>query len=214
MPEPTGDGIPSIPSPLNNPHIQAHIRWMERRDLPDVFYIEDASFALPRGEEGLRRLLVGQDNYVGLVAEYKKRVVGFVIYELRKKRLYIVDLAVHPEFRQRGVGRQLVQERQLIEEIGRKWRCTKIRINVRETNLGAQFFFAANSFKAIRVIREYFQDTGEDAYLFQYRVKQNYRGGAPLSTLLAVFQQLPFNSDFGIGTTAWRMAISKRQLTI
>jgi ribosomal-protein-alanine N-acetyltransferase len=47
-------------------------------------------------------------------------------------------------------------------------RRTRITLAVRETNLAAQLFFRAMEFKAVRVLRGYYEDTGEDAFLMQY----------------------------------------------
>ena len=48
-------------------------------------------------------------------------------------------------------------------------RRTKITLEVRETNLTAQLFFSRQNFKAVRVLRGYYEDSGEDAFLMQYR---------------------------------------------
>ncbi|HEV3083032.1 MAG TPA: ribosomal-protein-alanine N-acetyltransferase RimI, partial [Gemmataceae bacterium] len=41
-------------------------------------------------------------------------------------------------------------------------------LEVRESNLPAQLFFKSQGFKAVRVLRRYYEDSGEDAYLLQY----------------------------------------------
>jgi [ribosomal protein S18]-alanine N-acetyltransferase len=48
-------------------------------------------------------------------------------------------------------------------------RRTRITLEVRETNLPAQLFFRKQEFRAIRVLRAYYEDSGEDAFLMQYR---------------------------------------------
>jgi [ribosomal protein S18]-alanine N-acetyltransferase len=40
---------------------------------------------------------------------------------------------------------------------------------VRETNLTAQLFFRKQEFKAVRVLRAFYEDSGEDAFLMEYR---------------------------------------------
>ena len=47
---------------------------------------------------------------------------------------------------------------------------TRITLEVRETNLNAQLFFRAQNFRAVRVLRSYYEDSGEDAFLMQYRL--------------------------------------------
>ena len=44
-------------------------------------------------------------------------------------------------------------------------------LEVRETNLPAQIFFRESGFRAVSVLRDYYQDTTEDAYVMQYRYR-------------------------------------------
>jgi ribosomal-protein-alanine N-acetyltransferase len=41
-------------------------------------------------------------------------------------------------------------------------------LEVRETNLPAQLFFRSLGFRAISVLKDFYQDTTEDAYLMHY----------------------------------------------
>ena len=45
-------------------------------------------------------------------------------------------------------------------------------LEVRESNLDAQCFFRAIGFKAVSVLRDFYDDTDEDAYVMQCRVNQ------------------------------------------
>ena len=47
----------------------------------------------------------------------------------------------------------------------------RILLEVRETNLDAQLFFRDTGFRAISVLRDFYEDTTEDAYLMQYRYR-------------------------------------------
>jgi ribosomal-protein-alanine N-acetyltransferase len=42
-------------------------------------------------------------------------------------------------------------------------------LEIRETNLSAQLFFRDLGFRAISLLRDFYEDTTEDAYLMQYR---------------------------------------------
>jgi [ribosomal protein S18]-alanine N-acetyltransferase len=85
-----------------------HIRWMIRRDVASVLAIEEQGTREPWSEETLLEALRAGDT-IGMVAEDgEDRIVGHMVYTLHKKRLELVRLVVAPEFRRRGVGRQLV----------------------------------------------------------------------------------------------------------
>src|SRR5437762_4152256 len=145
--------------------VRVHIRWMIRRDMPEVLQTEQLSFEYAWNEEDFLRCL-RQRNCIGMVAELGEKVVGFMIYELHKNKLHILNFAVHPSYRRCGVGAQMVAK--LISKLS-SHRRTRITLEVRETNLPAQLFFSKQGFRAVRVLRSYYEDSGEDAFLMQYR---------------------------------------------
>lgn len=147
--------------------VRFHIRWMIRRDMPEVLKIESECFEFPWSEDDFIRCL-RQRNCIGMVAEHDDRVVGFMIYELDKTRLHVLNFAVAAGFRRRGVGTQMVAK--LVGKLSTQRR-TRITLEVRETNLAAQLFFRSSGFRAVRVLREFYEDTPEDAYLMQYRYR-------------------------------------------
>ena len=144
-----------------------HIRWMIRRDMPEVLDIENRSFEFAWTEEDFIRCL-RQRNCIGMVAEHDERVVGFMIYELHKNRLHILNFAVHSDFRRRGVATGMI--RKLVGKLSPQRR-NRILLEIRETNLAAQLFFREAGFRAISVLREFYEDSPEDAYLMQYRYR-------------------------------------------
>ena len=146
--------------------VRVHIRWMIRRDMPEVLQAEQASFDYSWSEEDFLRCL-RQRNCIGMVAECGEKVVGFMIYELHKTKLHILNFAVHPSYRRHGVGAQMVAK--LVSKLS-SHRRTRITLEVRETNLAAQLFFRAQAFRAVRVLRGFYEDSGEDAFLMQYRL--------------------------------------------
>ena len=152
-------------SAKNDKELKVHIRWMIRRDMPEVLDIEQASFEFPWLEEDFIRCL-RQRNCIGMVAEYDERVVGFMIYELHKKNLRVLNFAVVPDLFRRGIGSQMVDK--LVDKLS-KQRRSQIILEVRETNFAAQMFFKAKGFKAESVLRDYYDDFSEDAYLMVYR---------------------------------------------
>ncbi len=142
-----------------------HIRWMIRRDMPDVLRIEASNFEFAWSEEDFVRCL-RQRNCIGMVAEQEDQVVGFMIYELHKNRLHILNFAVAAHCQRHGIGRAMVSK--LIGKLSNDRR-NRIMLEVRETNLSAQLFFRNLGFRAVSVLRDFYEDSTEDAYLMQYR---------------------------------------------
>jgi len=150
-------------SPSLSP-VCVHIRWMIRRDMPEVLQIEDRSFEFPWSDEDFVRCL-RQRNCIGMVAEHDERIVGFMIYELHRNKLHILNFAVHDDLRRRSVGSQMI--RKLVSKLSHQRR-NRIVLEVRETNLSAQLFFRNHGFRAVSLLRQFYEDTPEDAYLMQY----------------------------------------------
>lgn len=147
-----------------DPRLRVHIRWMIRRDMAEVLDIERDSFEFPWFEEDFIRCL-RQRNCIGMVAEHGERVVGFMIYELQKTRLHILNFAVAGNCRRQGVGEQMTNK--LIGKLSSQRR-TQITLEVRETNLAAQLFFKEAGFRAVSVLRNFYDDSPEDAYQMHF----------------------------------------------
>src|SRR4030042_3714363 len=87
--------------------LRVHIRWMIRRDMAEVLDIESEGFEFPWSEDDFIRCL-RQRNGIGMVAEHDDRVVGFMIYELHRTRLHLLNFAVAHELRRRRAGAQML----------------------------------------------------------------------------------------------------------
>ncbi len=146
--------------------LKVQIRWLIRRDMPEVLAIEQSSFRQPWSEEDFLGHL-RQRNCIGMVAEHNQRIVGFMIYELHKARLQLLNFATGIDFRRLGVGLQMVNK--LIDKLSQQRR-QEILLEVRESNLEAQLFFKAQDFQAVRVMRAHYDDTTEDAYVMRFRI--------------------------------------------
>ena len=147
--------------------VRVHIRWMIRRDMPEVLAIEGESFEFPWLEDDFIRCL-RQRNCIGMVAEHEDQVVGFMIYELHRTRIHVLNFAVAEAHRHCGVGSQMIAK--LAAKLSSQRR-SRIVLEVRETNLAAQVFFRENGFRAVSVLHCYYADTPEDAYLMQFRYR-------------------------------------------
>ena len=145
-----------------------HIRWMIRRDMPEVLDIENQSYvgSFVWSQDDFISCLC-QRNCIGMVAEFEEQVVGFMIYELHKTRLHVLNFAVHPAFRYRGVGRSMMDKLKNKVTTARR---TEITLQVRETNLAGLQFFKASGFRAVSVLRDFYDDATEDAIDMRYRV--------------------------------------------
>ena len=148
-----------------------HMRWMIRRDMPEVIDIERLSFPFPWSEEEFLRTL-REMNTIGMTVEKRgvtpglwEPVVGFVVYTLLKTRLHVKNFAVHPAWRRRGVG--TIMAKRLVDKLSSERR-TRITLDVTERNLDASLFFRQMGFRCESMTRGFY-DGGDDALHMVYR---------------------------------------------
>tara|TARA_Y100000310_G_C20619798_1_gene782642 strand:- start:1132 stop:1617 length:486 start_codon:yes stop_codon:yes gene_type:complete len=159
---------------------------MIKRDMPEVIEIEKECFEFPWWEEDFIRCL-RRRNGIGMATEYEDRIVEYMIYELLKNRIHVLNFAVHPDFQRRHVGSQMVEK--LTHKLSAQRR-NRLLLEVRETNLPAQLFFRNQGFRAVSVLRSYFEDTPEDAYLMQLIHKDVDKKDAPTNRISKYIEKL------------------------
>jgi ribosomal-protein-alanine N-acetyltransferase len=146
---------------------RVHVRWVIATDLPAVLRIEAESFPDPWDLDDFTRCLK-QRNIIGMVAESGDRVVGYVLYELLRDDLHVLNIAVDQRYRRTGVGTQLVEK---LEEKVFVNRRSGLVADVHERNLTAQLFFRASGFRCVAVERGLYDDGAADAYRFEMSVR-------------------------------------------
>jgi ribosomal-protein-alanine N-acetyltransferase len=143
---------------------KTHIRWLIRRDLERVIDIESHNDYPWSREEFIEELKKSKN--IGMIAEKNEKTIGFMIYELSKDSIRILNFSVDPAYRRKQIGTRMCK--QLKDKLS-PCRRTKLIFEIRETNLPTQLFFQKQGFVATDVIRNYFD--GEDAYVMEYEVQ-------------------------------------------
>lgn len=161
-----------MPEASERKEIRVYVRDMSRRDMPDVLAIEKTSFEFPWTEEDFRRVL-SQRNCVGKVAIHDDWVVGFMIYELRETEIHLLNLAVHSDYRRCAIGTQMMAK--LISKLSSQRR-RRIALEVGELNLGGQLFFQELGFRAVSVLRDFYENPAQDAYRMEYNFVSEAQG--------------------------------------
>lgn len=144
--------------------IRVDVRWMLRRDMPEVLTIEQLNFSWPWSESDFTRCL-RQRNCIGMVAENGGKIRGYMVYELMRDRIQLLNFAVLPSVQRFGVGAQMM--RKLVSKLSPERR-NRVTLEVSEVSLDAQLFFKAQGFRAVAVLRGHYEQNDDDAYVMEY----------------------------------------------
>lgn len=161
------------------------LRWAIRSDIDQIRDIETLCFEYPWSDADFRNTL-RQRNVIAMVIEKPwtcrcgtggaqgcecvAPLAGFMVYELHKNFIRLLNFAVRYDDRRQGLGRQMVAK---LKGKLKDDRRTRIVTELRESNLDAQLFFKAMGFRCTRTLRNWYAETSEDAYEMVYE-----KGGA------------------------------------
>lgn len=132
---------------------------MREQDLSQVAALERQLFSEPWSEQGFRDTL-GMDGVIFLVARDGEKCMGYCGIYLAADEGEITNVAVHPDYRRKGIGSSLLQ--QLLQQ-AKEWGATHIFLEVRSSNEGAQMLYENFGFAVCGVRKNFYQMPTEDA---------------------------------------------------
>ncbi len=136
-------------------------------DVGRVRAIDALSFTMPWSERTYRFELTENPNSSDWVAEViqpdgAREVVGILITWIILDEAHVATLAIHPDYRKRGIGQRLLAHGLLVaHERG----AALAYLEVRRSNLAAQAMYQRFGFKIVGERKKYYQDNQEDALL-------------------------------------------------
>ncbi len=153
---------------LDDAILPVNIRPMMLDDLDQVLALDALSFSLPWPERSFRYELTQNPNTVAWVAEVpsqeegRQRIAGMTVVWIVVDEAHIGTIAVHPDYRRRGIGKKLLAY-SLLGSLVRG--ASSAYLEVRRSNLAAQALYQRFGFQVIGERRRYYHDNGEDALL-------------------------------------------------
>ncbi len=135
-------------------------------DLGAVLEIERASFSSPWTEKMLRAEIEGNPfaRFVLARRGHEREILGYVCYWVVFDELRIMNVAVAPPARRRGIARRLV-DHALTE--GRSQGVRRMLLEVRASNEPALSLYGRVGFERTTVRSNYYSDPSEDAILME-----------------------------------------------
>ena len=130
--------------------------------LSDVAELERLSFAHPWTEEGLMTLV--REGGVGFCAvdDESGKVVSYAGMVMAMDMGDITDVATHPDFRRRGLSRQVMIR---LLEYARENSITSVALDVRVSNSGAIALYKSLDFEIAGKRPRFYRTPPEDAYV-------------------------------------------------
>ena len=134
---------------------------MEECDLEDVLEVSSLSKRNLGVEESFKKELSNPlAKY--LVAKENNKVIGFAGVWTIVDEGHITNIAVHPNFREKGIGSILLSS--LIEHC-KNWGCNSLTLEVRASNTPAQNLYKKYTFKEEGIRKKYYKDNNEEMLL-------------------------------------------------
>ena len=139
------------------------IRSGEPSDVSAVHEIEVLAHPTPWKREIFERESALEWSHLWVVEEKEGgRAVAFLVFWTIHDEVHILNVAVHPDARRRGIASELIRS---LLEVAAKLDYAFITLEVRENNTPAIRLYESTGFEVTGRREEYYADTGEAALL-------------------------------------------------
>jgi [ribosomal protein S18]-alanine N-acetyltransferase len=138
-------------------------------DLPEVVAIERRAFTSP-WSLAMFVLELSKPSGICLAAVVKHELVGYLICSRYDTVWHVMNVAVDPTQRRRGIATALIER-----VLARVEPDAQLTLEVRRSNGGAITLYESFGFRSAGVRRRYYQDNGEDA-IVMWRTPATLRG--------------------------------------
>lgn len=140
------------------------VRAMTQTDIADVIAIEQDAYPFP-WSEGIFRDCV-RVGYLCRVIEMRGLVCGYGIMSFGADEAHLLNICIHPELREQGVGRKLLE---YLLDYARKAGMEHAFLEVRPSNPVAIHLYESMGFVRVGVRKGYYQGTPnrEDAWVYK-----------------------------------------------
>jgi ribosomal-protein-alanine N-acetyltransferase len=150
---------------------------MRIEDLDQVHAIDLVSFSLPWPLSAFRYELLDNPHSILWVAETtspERWVVGVVVVWMILDEAHIANIAVHPDYRRKGIGARLLAVA-LTKAVQKGMHTATLEVRAR--NINAQSLYRRFGFLEVGRRLRYYRDNNEDALLMTVDLTRPREGG-------------------------------------
>ncbi len=127
---------------------------ISQKQLKEIMEIERASFKCPWSEA----MFLSPDE-ITILAYHNNKIVGYIVYSTVLDECHILNVAVHPDFRRKGIAQRMFD---FLFQEGKKDGLNFYYLEVKIDNAPAINFYKKNGFKELGLRKGYYKD-GKDA---------------------------------------------------
>ena len=148
---------------------------MNAGHLDEITRMETLCFSCPWSYESLKNELTNPVA-VYFIAEFDGRPVGYAGMHYVLDEGYIANIAVHPDFRCRGIATALMER---LDAFAHDKALAMLSLEVRVSNSGAIRIYEKSGYQRVGVRRGFYEKPREDAYIMTKILKDTQTGVQP-----------------------------------
>lgn len=137
---------------------------MKDEDVEEVVEIEKLSFSTPWSKFAFISEIYNQSISFPFIIEDSKnnKIIGYVIYWVIGDEAHINNIALHPDYRGKGIGEFVLRKvLELIKRAGAK----SVSLEVRPSNIPARKLYRKLGFQLRAIRKDYYINPKEDALI-------------------------------------------------
>ena len=142
--------------------LPVHIVPMTSAHLDEVADLERICFSVPWSRNMLAEELDNACSAFLVAVDETNRVVGYAGLMVVLDEGYITNVAVHPDFRRRGIAQKLLD---VFENFAVANKLAFLTLEVRESNYGAIALYGSRGYRASGRRKNYYEHPKEDAVI-------------------------------------------------
>ena len=134
--------------------------------IPEAVHIEELCFSDPWSERAFEDSL--KNSYSHFKVWEEEKVMGYIGFYALSGEGSITNVAVHPDFRGKGIGEALVKE---VIKAGKELDLDYITLEVRMSNTPAKNLYLKCGFQEMGIRKNFYSKPREDAIIMNYFLK-------------------------------------------
>ncbi len=148
---------------------EARTAVLGRQDIPELVDLERRCFSVPWTAKQYETV-IDNDPFHIFGVRLDGALAGYLTLFTSAWEMEILNIAVRPDFRRRGLGRAMLSH---VLQVCRKMGIQRGYLEVRRSNTAARSLYEAFAFQEVGVRKRYYPDNGEDAIIMRLEFDQD-----------------------------------------